>query len=146
VAAATHPVGSPLLGGRWDLDATVGAVAARVPFTAAAQHFSGLLSAPVLSNVAGTVSYMENAAGKVLASGLTISDADDTILRSATVQISGGFLTGDVLAANVGGTSITASYDAVNGDIVAQRRRYAGALPAGSSDGQILLDQRQPDR
>src|SRR3954469_18841610 len=56
VAAATHPVGSALRGGSWDLDATVGAVVAGIPF-AAAQNFTGLLSAPVLSNVAGTVSY-----------------------------------------------------------------------------------------
>jgi hypothetical protein len=55
VAAATHPVGSAPLGGSWDLDAMVGAVAAGIPF-AAAQNFTGLLSAPVLSNVAGTVS------------------------------------------------------------------------------------------
>jgi hypothetical protein len=114
VAAATHPVGSAPLGGSWDLDATVGAVAAGIPF-AAAQNFTGLLSAPVLSNVAGTVSYTENAAGAVLAAGLTISDADDTTLRTALVQISSGFLAGDVLAADVTGTSITASYDAVTG-------------------------------
>jgi hypothetical protein len=116
VAAATHPVGSAPLGGSWDLDATVGTVAAGIPF-AAAQNFAGLLSAPVLSNVAGTVSYTENAAGAVLAGGLTISDADDTNLRSATVQISSGFLTGDVLAADFVGTNITASYDAVTGTL-----------------------------
>src|SRR5437868_85539 len=114
--AATHPVGSALRGGSWDLDATIGAVVAGIPF-AAAQNFTGLLSAPVLSNVAGTVSYTENAAGAVLAGGLTISDADDTTLRTASVQISSGFLAGDVLAADVIGTGITASYDAVTGTL-----------------------------
>jgi hypothetical protein len=116
VAAATHPVGSAPLGGSWDLDATVGAVAAGIPF-AAAQNFAGLLSAPVLSNVTGPVTYTENAAGAVLASGLTISDADDTTLRTALVQISSGFLAGDVLAADVSGTGITARYDAVTGTL-----------------------------
>jgi hypothetical protein len=40
---------------------------------------------------------------------------DNQTLQSAKVSISSGFLTGDVLSANVAGTSITASYDPTTG-------------------------------
>ena len=117
VVAATHPVGSLAHGGSWDLDAAVGPATTRAPFTVAAQtHYAGLLQAPpVLANVAATASYTENAAATVLSNALTVSDPDNANLMSATVRISGGFLFGDVLAADVTGTSITASYDAANG-------------------------------
>src|SRR5262249_35839574 len=67
-------------------------------------------AAPVLSNVAASASYTENAAPVTLSSAATVSDVDNQTLASATVAISSGFFTGDVLAANVAGTSITASY------------------------------------
>src|SRR5262249_51545744 len=114
VAAATHPVGSLAHGGSWDLDATVGLAARRAPFTAAVQmDYAGLLqAAPVLANVATTAAYTENAAtATVLANALTVSDADSPNLVSATVRISSGFFFGDVLAADVTGTSITRSYN-----------------------------------
>jgi hypothetical protein len=50
-----------------------------------------------------------------LSSAATVSDVDSQTLKSATVSISSGFLTGDVLSANVAGTSITASYNAATG-------------------------------
>src|SRR5262249_30406107 len=67
-------------------------------------------NAPVLSNVAASASYTENAAPVTLSSAATVTDDDIPPLASATVSISSGFFTGDVLAANVAGTSITASY------------------------------------
>jgi VCBS repeat-containing protein len=76
---------------------------------------------PVLSNVAATASYAavdSNPASSTpvtLSSALTVSDVDNQTLQSAKVAISSGFLTGDVLAANVEGTSITASYDPTTG-------------------------------
>jgi hypothetical protein len=45
-----------------------------------------------------------------LAAAATVSDVDNLNLASATVSISSGFFTGDVLAANVAGTNIKASY------------------------------------
>jgi hypothetical protein len=45
----------------------------------------------------------------------SVSDVDNQTLQSAKVSISSGFLTGDVLSANVAGTSITASYDPTTG-------------------------------
>src|SRR2546423_7856417 len=72
-------------------------------------------SPPVLGNVATTASYTENAAATVLAPALTVSDSDNANLASATVRIRSGFFAGDVLAADVTGTSITLSYDPANG-------------------------------
>src|SRR6476660_1588589 len=72
-------------------------------------------NAPVLSNVAASASYSENAAPVTLSSAATVSDVDNQTLQSATVSISSGLLTGDVLAATTAGTSITASYNAASG-------------------------------
>jgi len=72
-------------------------------------------NAPVLSNVAASASYSEKAPPVTLSSAATVSDVDNQTLASATVAISSGFFAGDVLAANVAGTSITASYNAASG-------------------------------
>src|SRR4051812_7366227 len=74
-------------------------------------------SPPVLANVATTASYTENAAGAPLAPALTLSDSDNADLVSATVRVRSGFFAGDVLAADVTGTGITASYDAADGTL-----------------------------
>src|SRR5439155_246858 len=71
--------------------------------------------APVLSNVAASASYSENAAPLTLSPAATVSDVDNQTLQSATVSISSSLFTGDVLVANVAGTSITASYNAASG-------------------------------
>src|SRR5262249_47020808 len=112
VAAATHPVGGLAQGGSWVLGAAAGRATTGAPFTAAAQtHYAGLLQAkPVLSNVAPTAAYTENAGPTVLSSGLTVS-ASGATLASATVRISKGFFFGDVLTVDTTGTSIAASYD-----------------------------------
>src|SRR5262249_46692654 len=72
-------------------------------------------NAPVLSNVAASASYTENAAPVTLSSAATVSDVDNQTLASATVSISSGFLTGDVLAfTNTSSTTygnITAIYN-----------------------------------
>ena len=72
-------------------------------------------NAPVLSNVAASASYSENAAPLTLSPAAAVSDVDNQTLQSATVSISSGLLTGDVLAATTAGTSITASYNAASG-------------------------------
>ena len=72
-------------------------------------------NAPVLSNVAASASYSENAAPVTLSPAAAVSDVDNQTLQSATVSISSGLLTGDVLAATTAGTGITASYNAASG-------------------------------
>jgi hypothetical protein len=69
---------------------------------------------PVLTNVAPTATYVENAAATTLAAAATVSDVDSLTLANATVKIVGGTFTGDgdVLAASTAGTAITASYNA----------------------------------
>src|SRR5262249_14128592 len=73
---------------------------------------------PVLGNVAAIVSYSENSPPLTLSPAMEVSDPDNQTLQSATVSISGGFLAGDVLSADVTGTSITASYDAATGVLI----------------------------
>jgi hypothetical protein len=50
-----------------------------------------------------------------IGTGIALHDVDSANLSGATVAITGGFNSGDVLAANTSGTSIHASYDAVHG-------------------------------
>src|SRR5262249_14696531 len=69
---------------------------------------------PTLSNVPASANYTEEGAAVTLAGAASVSDPDSLKLSSATVKITGGSFAGDgdVLAANVAGTSITASYNA----------------------------------
>jgi hypothetical protein len=69
---------------------------------------------PVLT-VAANASYTANGPAATLSSTAMVSDVDNQDLQSATVKISSGFFTGDVLSAVTTGTSITASYDATTG-------------------------------
>src|SRR5262249_17281963 len=75
--------------------------------------------APILSGVATSVSFT---AGQTvtLSPSVTVTDPDDPTLASATVAITGGTFAGDddVLAANVAGTSITASYNSTTETLV----------------------------
>jgi hypothetical protein len=80
---------------------------------------------PVVSATSGTVDYTENGSAVTVDSGLMITDADDTQLAGAKVQITANLRAGDVLAVSgtatgnqVNGTSITvASYDSSTGTL-----------------------------
>lgn len=66
---------------------------------------------PDLTGVAASATYTEGGSAIVLSpTGLTVADAGST-LTSATVSVGFNSITGDVLAANTSGTSITATYD-----------------------------------
>jgi len=75
---------------------------------------------PTLSNVATNASYTEQAAATTLSPPAAVSDPDSLDLASATVRIVGGAFAGDgdVLAANVTGTAITANYNAATETLV----------------------------
>ena len=94
-----------------------------------------------------TPTYNENAAPVVLDNSLALSDADaptvGSDMGSATVTITGGFIAGDVLAADATGTAIAVSYS--NGVLDPLRRGYAGGLPGGAQDHHVPIQQRQPD-
>ena len=73
---------------------------------------------PTVTDAGATVTYTESDAPLTIDSTLTVGDVDDTNIESATVVISGGLVSGeDVLAANVGATGISASYNSTNGTL-----------------------------
>src|SRR5262249_42968275 len=70
--------------------------------------------APTLSGVAASANYTENTAAVTLSGSASVSDPDNLKLANATVKVVGGTFAGDgdQLAANVGGTNVTSSYNA----------------------------------
>ena len=76
-------------------------------------NITAVNDAPVVT-AGATVSYTEQGTAVVLDSGLTLSDADNTTLASATVSITSGFFAGDTLNfTNQNG--ISGSYDSSTG-------------------------------
>src|SRR5262249_31924654 len=69
--------------------------------------------APTLSSVAASASFTEKGPAVTLSGSAAVADPDNQKLANATVKIAGGTFAGDgdVLAANVAGTAITASYN-----------------------------------
>jgi Domain of unknown function (DUF4347)/FG-GAP-like repeat len=70
--------------------------------------------APALGNVPASANYTENTAAVTLAGSASVTDPDNLKLANATVKVTGGTFAGDgdQLAANVGGTNVTSSYNA----------------------------------
>ncbi len=66
--------------------------------------------APVLADAGATLAYTEGEAAKVIDATLTITDVDDTNIESATVTISGGFVSAEDVLAFTAGSGITGSY------------------------------------
>jgi VCBS repeat protein len=68
---------------------------------------------PTLSNVAAVVGFVPQHT-ITISPATTVSDPDSATLTNATVKVTGGTFAGDgdVLAANVAGTSVTSSYNA----------------------------------
>lgn len=97
--------------------------------------------APALSVAPPAVGYTEQAAPVLVDAGLTLSDADDSQMASATVSIgAGGFVAGDTLAVNTAGTGITATYNPATGvltlsgnDSVANYQQVLRSLSFSSS-------------
>ena len=79
-------------------------------------NLTGANDASVISGV-GPFNYTVSDPAKLVAPSLTLSDADNDRVTSATVKISTGFSTGDVLSWDPGTVQpdITANYDAGNG-------------------------------
>jgi len=75
----------------------------------------GVDQAPVLGGAGNTAAYTQGGLGVIASPGLTVAHVDGTTLASATVTISSGLFTGDVLAAVTTGTGITAKYTAATG-------------------------------
>lgn len=89
---------------------------------------------PVLS-LAGNANYTENGVAKALAPALSITDQDSTTLTQATVTISVGKVTGDVLAFSNDGSMGNISAGAYNAE--------TGAIVLDSAGGTATLAQWQ---
>lgn len=72
--------------------------------------------APVVT-AGHTLSYTENQAATVIDSTITVSDGDDANLASATVQISGNYVSGEDVLGFVNQNGITGSFDAATGTL-----------------------------
>ena len=91
-------------------DGTVGSTTATRNITVTAIN-----DAPVLATTSSTLAYTENAAATAVDSGLTGSDVDTATLTSATVSITGGFVTGQDVLAFTDQNGITGSWNAGTG-------------------------------
>ncbi len=88
--------------------------------------------APVISDVGGTLTYVENDGAKVIDSSITISDVDDANINSATVKITGSYANGQDVLSFTNQNGITGSWSASNGTLTlsgsATKAQYEAAL------------------
>ncbi|QLF71648.1 tandem-95 repeat protein (plasmid) [Peteryoungia desertarenae] len=103
---------------------------------------TGTNDAPVLSNVGGTLAYVEGDGPRAIDNDLSVSDVDNTTLASAVVQITGGYQPGqDVLAFDNNDSdafgNISASFNSANGELtltsagaMATKAQFEAALRA----------------
>jgi autotransporter passenger strand-loop-strand repeat protein len=93
-----------------------------------------LLPKPILSGLPGNATYPVQGAAITLAPAATVSEINGAFLSGMTISITGGKFAndGDVLAANTGGTTITATYDAATETLTlsgnASEAQYASVL------------------
>ena len=71
--------------------------------------------APSLGGAGGTLAYTESGAAAVIDSALTLSDGDDTNMESATVEITGGFVSGEDVLSFTNANGITHTWDSTTG-------------------------------
>ncbi|HIG39610.1 MAG TPA: DUF2341 domain-containing protein [Gammaproteobacteria bacterium] len=71
--------------------------------------------APVVADAGGLLAYTEGMSPQVIDATLSITDADDTDIESATITISGGFVTTEDILAFANTTNINGSYNAASG-------------------------------
>ena len=71
---------------------------------------------PILSGAGGTTNYVGGTSAVVLSSGILVSDNDNAALASASVEITGGLASGDMLTF-LNTASITGSYSPLTGQL-----------------------------
>jgi hypothetical protein len=77
--------------------------------------YSVLNNAPVVAGAGGTLAYIEGDGTQLIDATLAITDVDDTNIESATISISGGFVSGEDVLAFVNMGNITGSWDGGTG-------------------------------
>ncbi|MBT5488368.1 MAG: cadherin-like domain-containing protein, partial [Halieaceae bacterium] len=76
-----------------------------------------LNDAPVISDAGGTLAFEANGDATVIDSALTVTDADDDNLASASISISSGFQTSEDVLAFTNANGITGSWNGSNGTL-----------------------------
>ncbi len=74
-------------------------------------------NAPVVTTSAGSTSYTENGAPTAVDANVMVSDADSANLTGATIQIAGGYVTGQDVLAFTNTSTITGTFDASSGTL-----------------------------
>ena len=72
---------------------------------------------PVLNNSYGSVFITDTGLPTTLDSGITLTNIGGSPMTGAVIKIASGFVDGDILSADLTGTSISASYDAATGTL-----------------------------
>ena len=89
-------------------------------------------AAPTLADADGTLSFTAGGAATVIDGSLTLADADDTHIESATISITSGFVSGEDVLSFVDSGSIIGSYNAGSGVLTltgsASKASYESAL------------------
>lgn len=146
VAASDDLTGAAALGGNWILEANTGMIEAHFGLSAVAiQDYQGLLAtAPTITTNLSTTAFTEAqdtpSIAVVIDSGITIADVDSPTLATATVSITGGYLSNqDVLLFQNDQTgamgNIVANYNSLTGSLALQS---AGAS-ATTAQWQVAL-------
>nr|WP_246506578.1 Ig-like domain-containing protein [Kistimonas asteriae] len=78
---------------------------------------NGTNDAPVVTMPVTPFSYTENDGGEAILNTVTLSDSDSSTLQSATVQVTGNYLTGEDTLAFTDQNGITGSWDAGTGTL-----------------------------
>lgn len=102
------------INGDGNLDAFVGAADGTIKF------FSGVNpnQAPVLASIEGTpIDYMEDAGNAPITNSITLTDADDTNMESAVVQITGNYQAGQDQLNFINQNGITGTWDPALGKL-----------------------------
>jgi len=74
-----------------------------------------LEAAPVMTTINATATYIEGGSPVTVDASAAVTDETSATMAAVTVAITSGFVSGDQLSVNTGGTGILASYNAVTG-------------------------------
>nr|MBP8236719.1 DUF4347 domain-containing protein [Pseudomonas sp.] len=130
IAASNDLTGAASLGGNWTLEQTLGQLATAGLLNPA---YRGVLVAlPEIADADGTLAYTEGAAATAIDSTLTLSDADDTHIESATVTISTGYVSSEDVLGFTNQNDISGSWNSGTGVLTltgsATKMQYEAAL------------------
>ncbi|MEO5346737.1 MAG: DUF4347 domain-containing protein, partial [Magnetococcus sp. YQC-9] len=93
---------------------------------------SAVNDAPGVTTTAAPLAYTESDTAKIVDSGISLADVDDSLIAGASVQITGNFLTSQDLLSFIDQSGITGSWNAATGTLTltgtASKADYEAAL------------------